>query len=179
MPILYLHGLNSSPKPSKIEVIRFYSGSQVIAPQIDYSQPDIFDQILTLAEQISPKSIIGSSMGGFMGYHVAKHIGCTTLLFNPALLDRQGLPIISKKGHLNVPMNFIVLGGKDTIVPPLEVMNFISTTVGNYTIWWEHEMGHQIPDELESSQYFQKFISRFFKHAQLYTPEPVATNDVS
>ncbi len=61
-------------------------------------------------------------MGGFIAYHVDKHIGCAT--FNYLIrhfLTRKHSLLFQKQGILHVPMNFIVLVRKDTVVAPLEV----------------------------------------------------------
>src|SRR5690554_5185129 len=102
MNILYLHGLNGSLSPEKREILEHYGN--VFAPAIDYEKDS--QSIATLSTSFNPQDInviIGSSMGGFVGYYISNLFQCPALLFNPALAERsvyQSVPEIEhKKSH--------------------------------------------------------------------------------
>ena len=70
MIILYLHGLESKLSPQKRSVLERFG--TVIAPDLDYHKnTNVFDLLIKRNEEQHFDVIIGSSMGGFMGYYLA------------------------------------------------------------------------------------------------------------
>ncbi|WP_335976387.1 YqiA/YcfP family alpha/beta fold hydrolase [Gaetbulibacter jejuensis] len=124
MNILYLHGLNGSLKPEKRNILEAYG--TVIAPSIDYQNNS--NAISWLYDSYANKSIdvvIGSSMGGFAGFHLSKLMQIPALLFNPALAARsveQQTPITPSNNGNNIS---IVLGAKDNVVDPKGTLHYI------------------------------------------------------
>lgn len=126
MTILYFHGLESKLNDDKRAILEKFG--TVIAPDLDYkSNSEIYEYSTKTYNYESIDCIIGSSMGGFMGYHVAMTLGCPALLFNPALAKRSAVQ--------NIPDNInpkdsqeisIVLGGKDEVVDPKTTLEYLS-----------------------------------------------------
>ena len=148
MTILYLHGLESKLSDEKRVVLEQFG--TVFAPDMDYkSNSEMYNYLMETYKNESIDCIIGSSMGGFMGYHVAMRLGCPALLFNPAL------PIRSL--NQNVPQNIvpkenqrfsIVLGSQDETVPANANLNYFSENwlpTVQFQIKIRPDLAHQIP----------------------------------
>ncbi|EMQ95178.1 Hypothetical protein D778_02699 [Xanthomarina gelatinilytica] len=124
MNILYLHGLNGSLKPKKRNILEAYG--TVFAPSIDYQNNP--NAILWLYDSYKNKDIdivIGSSMGGFAGFHLSKLMQIPALLFNPALAARsveQQTPNTPSNNGSTISM---VLGAKDTVIDPKGTLHYI------------------------------------------------------
>ena len=161
MTILYLHGLES--KLSDVKRVVLEQFGTVIAPNMDYkSNSEMYNYLMETYKNESIDCIIGSSMGGFMGYHIAMHLGCPALLFNPAL------PIRSL--NQNVPQNVvpkenqrfsIVLGSQDETVPAIANLNYFSENLlptVQFQIKIRPDLAHQIPLEI-----FEEECSAFLR----------------
>lgn len=161
MNILYLHGLNGSLRPEKRKVLEAYG--KVFSPAIDYhSEPN---SIALLIEQYKNEGIsvvVGSSMGGFLGYYIADAYKVPSLLFNPALDSR---PVNQRVPNLDIPyLSFkqIVLGAKDDVISPAGTLSFIAKTLQahtNYHIHIRQSVKHQIPIDV-----FEEEVAMFFKN---------------
>ncbi|MBL3526179.1 MAG: hypothetical protein JMN27_00940 [gamma proteobacterium endosymbiont of Lamellibrachia anaximandri] len=100
--ILYLHGLNSAGSSGKATVFR--SGMEpvdVLSPTYPAHRPalavrylsGVFERLLPLQE---PLLLVGSSMGGFYGQHLARHFPLDHLvMINPALRPWDLLPQVA------------------------------------------------------------------------------------
>lgn len=144
--ILYLHGLDScAPEDKMRAIIKAHNTAFVVSPHIDYRlSPDcIFDELFKLAESIKPDLIIGSSMGGRVGYYIAKKLGCDVILFNPAICETS-LPLkIDKTGDKKIKGS-AVLGILDDVIDSDKTNQFITENEQSITV---HKVliGHQIP----------------------------------
>lgn len=161
MNILYLHGLKGSLTQEKREVLEAYG--QVFAPTIFYeeSKTVISDLKKEYADQ-EIDFVIGSSMGGFAGFHLAIAFHKSALLFNPALASRsvnQEIPVYeSSKRNLK----HIILGAKDDVVNPAETLAFLSNELKTntaYSIRYRLDLAHRIPIDI-----FEEEVKAFFKH---------------
>ncbi|NEV62725.1 YqiA/YcfP family alpha/beta fold hydrolase [Thiorhodococcus minor] len=88
--LVYLHGLYSSSRSAKGQLLRSQLGSfDVRAPDYPAHQPDaaietLMDFFAELGD--ARPAVVGSSMGGFYGQYMARHIPCSHLfMINPAL----------------------------------------------------------------------------------------------
>lgn|SRR5699024_5588651 len=159
MSILYLHGLESSLSVDKRNVLEKFG--MVHAPQIDYRKE--INSIKNLLQDFKDKNItivIGSSMGGFVGYYVANGLQVPALLFNPALTYRsvhQEIPEV-----INSKSNFkhLVLGANDDLIKPEDTLKFIGSSIGkdNYHLNIRQDLAHRIPVPV-----FQEEVKAFFK----------------
>ena len=151
MTILYLHGLESKLSDVKRSVLEKFG--TVIAPDMDYkSNSEMYEYIIRNYKNESSDCIIGSSMGGFMGYHVAMTLGCPALLFNPALPIRSLNQIVPQNIRPKANQRFlIVLGSQDETVPAISNLKYFSENLlptVNFQIKIRPDLAHQIPLEI-------------------------------
>lgn len=160
MNILYLHGLDGDLAPEKRTILQKYG--KVFSPAIDYRKE--YNSIELLVEQFKNEkiqSVIGSSLGGFVGYYIADIYNLPSLLFNPALASRsvsQKIPV-----YKNPYFSFkqIVIGIQDNVVDPKGTFTFLSKNLQehtNYDIHVRQDLGHQISIEV-----FKEEVDKFFK----------------
>ncbi|MEB8389498.1 hypothetical protein OO012_20030, partial [Rhodobacteraceae bacterium KMM 6894] len=104
--------------------------------------------------------VIGSSMGGFVGYHLSIAFQSPALLFNPALFYRtvfQNVPDYNNPHH---SYNKIVLGAQDEVVYPKNTLVFIADRIKvntDYQISLRQDLAHRIPLDI-----FEEEIKSFF-----------------
>lgn len=159
MNILYLHGLESKLSDEKRKILIRYGC--VSAPAIDYRNDK--DSIANLVNEYKDKKIdivIGSSMGGFAGYHIANALQKPALLFNPALAERSVLQEFPKYTNPNDSFKQLVLGAQDEVVDPATTFQFLSknlNTSTDYLIHFRQDLAHRIPVLI-----FEEEVMRFF-----------------
>ena len=158
MNILYLHGLDSKLSPEKKAILEKYG--KVHAPNLNYyTNPDAIETILEMYADVDINTVIGSSMGGFVAYHVSNALLRPALLFNPALKKRsvpQNIP--SEGGHNNLKQ--IVVGQRDDVVSPADTFSFLMKNFNPVTDIHLHlvpRLRHNIPVE-----FFEEEVKEFF-----------------
>ena len=156
MNILVLHGLESKLSDEKRTIIETYG--TVIAPDLDYkSNPNVIQHLYDEYKNQEVNVIIGSSMGGFAGFHLANSLGVCALLYNPALPYRNAVEQIIPAC---LPINNsafmrIVLGAQDNIIKAKDNLNYLalhSNPTTDYVITIKKELVHQIPIEIFEQQ---------------------------
>lgn len=160
MNILYLHGLESKLSDEKRKVLEPFG--TVLAPDMDYyANPKIFQWLYESYKNEQIDCIIGSSMGGFMGYYLAMVFNCKSLLFNPVLSQRSVLQEIPEHLKPKYKTSYqLVLGWDDTVVPAKDTITFIKQhgfSNINYKLELVPNLGHQIPVDI-----FKEKIECFF-----------------
>ena len=169
MNILYIHGLNSSLSEEKQLVLEPYGLVQ--APAIDYeNNPDSIMWLHNHYKDAQIDVIIGSSMGGFAGYHLSKLFKVPALLFNPALAERSVFQNIPDTPETNGSRISIVLGAKDDIVDPKHTLKFLGNLLAqsqDYNILIRHDLEHRIPLGV-----FEEEVSLFFKRLNKTISKP-------
>ncbi|MEB8328636.1 hypothetical protein OO009_04650 [Flavobacteriaceae bacterium KMM 6897] len=160
MNILYIHGLNGSLSAEKRTILENYG--TVYSPSINYETDENSVENLKLEFQDKDINVvIGSSMGGFVGYHLSIAFERPALLFNPALVYRsvfQNVPYYNNPHH---SYNKIVLGGKDEVVDPKNTLIFIADRINkntDYQISLRQDLAHRIPLDI-----FKEEVTSFFK----------------
>jgi len=133
MKALYIHGFQSTPVKTKIDILKKYFDG-VIAPLIDWEDKEdrvnLFQDLSKIIEKQGITHIIGSSMGGQMAFFLSTYLNKNGLCFNPAF------------GHVYNDFEFrinkdftgkilIDLGKSDDIVSPAETVKFIQNSVFN------------------------------------------------
>ena len=160
MNILYLHGLDGDLAPEKRTVLEKYG--KVLSPAIDYRTE--YNSIELLVEQFKNEKIqvvIGSSLGGFVGYYIADAYKLPSLLFNPALASRSVSQKVPTYKDPYLSFKQIVLGTQDDVVDPKGTLAFLAKNLQehtNYDIHVRQELGHRI-----SIDVFKQEVERFFK----------------
>ena len=157
--ILYIHGLDSTLSAEKRTVLETYG--QVIAPEINYrTSPNILDELLKTHYNNLPDVIIGSSLGGFVGYWLCIAFGKPALLFNPALAVKNLQKFVPENTPSPTQPTHLVLGLKDDTVPPADTLQWLKTHAAgaNCEIKLRSTLGHQIPIDV-----FQTEVKDFFE----------------
>ena len=158
MNILYLHGLDGSLSQPKRSILEQYGA--VYAPQLDYrNEPNCMRLIYEQFKDHNIDRLIGSSMGGYMGYYLSNALDCKALLFNPALAAR---PVKQERMDFDSPTaqtKTLVLGAEDTVVPPKKTLQYLSKQAlyCDYQISIQQGLAHRIPITT-----FETAVQRFF-----------------
>ena len=156
MNILFLHGLESKLSDPKRAILETYG--TVIAPDIDYqSNPNTIQNLYDEYQNQDINVIIGSSMGGFAGFHLANSIGVCALLYNPALPYRNSVVqnIPSDLPKIHSPLLRFVLGGQDEVIKAKDNLAFLSQNCSDLkdcSIEIVNELAHQIPVHIFEEQ---------------------------
>lgn len=158
MNILYLHGLDSKLSPEKRTILEKYG--KVFAPDIDYYRDSgAIETILDMYAGVEINTVIGSSMGGFAGYHVSNILFRPALLFNPAL-RKSSVPQDIRDDDAYNNLKHIVIGQRDDVVSPANTLFFLSENFNPVTDLYLRlvpRLGHRIPVEL-----FEEEVESFF-----------------
>ncbi len=147
MKTLYIHGLDSFPRPKKLKILE-QAGLIVHALHIDYrNQYHAYNLLYEYATKNKIEFIVGSSLGGLLGYYLSKQLGIKCLLFNPALIFKSIELHIPQLKEDNCKARYIVLGAKDPIINPVKNLNFLEKNNNKDTVqkiitcnWLEHSI---------------------------------------
>ncbi|WNJ18848.1 YqiA/YcfP family alpha/beta fold hydrolase [Pontibacter sp. G13] len=152
--ILYIHGLDSSPNPERIQILESM-GHSVEALHLDYrNEPNSYGILKAFALESEISFLVGSSLGGMIGYWLGRELGMGSVLFNPAIwIPRQqaGIPL-EISGH--APNRTVIIGAEDEVVDPQlsweHFRNDQSAPLQQVVLW--QGLGHQIDvDTFESA----------------------------
>ena len=173
MNILYIHGLNSSLNEEKRLISERYG--KVHAPNIDYeNNPDRIMWLHNHYKDADINVIVGSSMGGFAGFHLSKLFKVPALLFNPALAVRRVFQNIPDTPKTNGSRLSIVLGSKDDLVDPKSTLNFLGdllTQPQDFNLTIRHDLAHRIPVDVfeeEVALFFERWNKVYSKTKRLF-----------
>ena len=145
MTSLYLHGLNSTNINDRTDWLSQFG--RVINPLMAYQNlPLDYAKLEKLVKKYHPDVIVGSSMGGYFGFHLGNYFGLPTVLFNPALIMTTIV-----KPHIK-PMaicgfHHISLGNNDDVIPPMTTKNILKYWQVPHQIY-PVDLGHETPIEI-------------------------------
>ena len=135
MKVLYLHGLNSSPKEEKIKILESHF-DEVYAPQIDWQNKEkrvkLFSNYVNLISSNKITHVIGSSMAGQMAFYLSLYCNIDGLCFNPAfnyIYKDFGFKINNNYTH----EIFLKLGKYDDVVNYKNTIDFVKNFPTNIT----------------------------------------------
>lgn len=148
MKTLYIHGLDSYPRPEKNEIMR-EAGLDPVSLHLNYKQKlGVYESLKGAALREKVKFIIGSSLGGYLGNTLAEDLGLPCLLFNPAMhytdVFYSKIPVIENP---ECPARYIVLGMNDSNINPnytLKVFAEKGCKGTDQRILICHWLGHEI-----------------------------------
>jgi predicted esterase YcpF (UPF0227 family) len=173
MNILYIHGLNGSLSGEKEAILKRYGTVQ--APTIDYgNNPDSILSLYNIYKDAKIDLIMGSSMGGFVSYHLSKLLQLPALVFNPALASRSVFQNVPDTPETNGSVIHIVIGAIDDVVDPKSTLTFLGDTLTqpqDYNISIRHDLEHRIPVpvfEEEVTLFFERLAKPSFKKKRLF-----------
>lgn len=134
MNTLYIHGLYSHPKENKLKILESFD-LKPFYEHIDYENtPGAYHLLKGIISKEQIKFIIGSSLGGYLGFWLAEEFGLPCLLFNPAIIFENKPKLIIPDIEIGkCPLKMIVQGKKDKVVNPS----------ANYQFLKENEMKNQ------------------------------------
>lgn len=126
MKAIYIHGLHSNPNPQKVALLE-EAGLEVVAPEIDYDteQEKVFPRIRKLILEERVEVLVGSSMGGFVAYWLARELNKPALLFNPALHFENIQIFIPTLTSSHKPPLFICSGEQDKTIDPVLLRSYL------------------------------------------------------
>tara|TARA_R110001592_G_scaffold4556_5_gene25679 strand:- start:2870 stop:3358 length:489 start_codon:yes stop_codon:yes gene_type:complete len=140
--VLYFHGLESKPGGHKVHYLN-YEVDFVKAPEMDYTDPNLFEDWLDYIEREEPDLIIGSSMGGYFAMLLATHTKTKVLAFNPALHSRT-IEIKGAKSGNEKLEGLVILGKKDDVIDPKKTLKELDKFDG-LSVSIEEKMAHRVP----------------------------------
>ncbi len=144
--LLYLHGLDGKLSEEKRAIMSVYFN--VIAPNIDYRKDNVDEIITTIFDNNEILGVVGSSMGGYVGYHISRQRDLPCLLFNPALFERSVVLKFTTHPKYAYYNNFmtIVLGKKDKVVNSDTTMKELKNdnTIQQITFSYHTSLEHRI-----------------------------------
>ena len=155
MKVLYIHGYQSSPAESKVDILK-EQFDEVFAPLIDWdndeTRTNLFNDFVELIKREEITHVIGSSMGGQMAFYLATFCNIKGLCFNPAFGYRY------KDLNLSLETDFtseilITLGVNDDVIPNKVSTNFLSVNNIQDKVQIEYlDMAHQVSTEKFETQ---------------------------
>jgi len=149
MTSLYLHGLNSTNVNDRTEWLSKFG--KVINPLMQYQNyPENYEYLEKLVQKYHPDVIVGSSMGGYMAFHLGNYYRIPTLLLNPALIMTT---IVNPDNRLLATdaKHYISLGKNDEVIPPETTKKLLKYWQVPHQIL-EFDIDHETPFEV-----FEKF----------------------
>ena len=145
MTTLYLHGLNSTNITPRTDWLEQFG--KVINPSLSYQNiPDTYRTIEKLIQKYHPDIIVGSSMGGYLGFHLGNYYRIPTLLLNPALIMTV-LVRPDNRFFASDAKHTISLGKKDPVIIPEITKQLLKEWRQRYQIF-EYDIEHQTPFEV-------------------------------
>lgn len=149
MNTIYLHGLESDPGGPKPEYLAGLG--HCLAPAMRYRDPAPWARLLSAiaAQSWRPDLVIGSSMGGYFGWHLANRLGVDSLLFNPALgLGPMPEAIDVEQAPPGTGCHHVVCGAEDDVVDPALSGAFLAAAGARVVRVVVPGMGHRTPYEI-------------------------------
>ena len=96
--IVYIHGFNSSPASHKANLLRERlaecgSENEFACPALSHWPEKAMAQLKDQVTVAGPGQVtlVGSSLGGFYATWLTEHLGCGSVLVNPAITPHEGL----------------------------------------------------------------------------------------
>ena len=144
MKILYLHGYKAKPNFERINYLESL-GHEVVAPHIIYEKdPDVLIRLLEDDYDL----VVGSSLGGYIGFHISDYKSIPCVSFNPPLARDLMVYIKTPEDwdyESIVPKTKdIILGGEDNTVNPYETLEWLMGNRPHVNIHFYDKMAHQI-----------------------------------
>ncbi len=145
MTTLYLHGLNSTNQNSRTDWLKQFG--KVVNPLLTYRNiPETYQYLEKLIQKFLPDIIVGSSMGGYFGFHLGNYYRIPTLLLNPALVMTL---LVRPDNRLLATdtIHHISMGKHDKIIKPDISIQLLKDWQVSYKIY-TYDTDHETPFEI-------------------------------
>ena len=141
--VIYFHGLESVQGGEKVD---FLAKKYItIAPDMQYDDPNLFNEMLDLVRDFEPDILVGSSMGGYFAYMIATHTNTPVILFNPAMHNRTFEPENVTSGQYDV-VGAIINGANDTVIDPVQTTQMLRESIAKGQLtYYIGDHGHRTP----------------------------------
>jgi|15BtaG_2_1085339.scaffolds.fasta_scaffold04769_5 hypothetical protein len=156
--ILYLHGLETPQGGEKVDFLT--KNAIVHAPELDYKNPNIFHRLLYIMVNTQPDVVIGSSIGGYVGFVLGGLYDKQVIAFNPAFHNRKidvdlgGIEIEDLK-FSSLPI--FVFGEEDKVINPIKSMEILKQNNIRALIE-SYGGGHRVPFQ-EFTDIYNKYLN--------------------
>ena len=122
--IIYFHGLQSKQGGERIDYLS--SKYLVHAPEMVYSEKNTWPTTADKVQKVLPEMIVGSSMGGLMGFYSGYTLPINLLLFNPAFqLMPDYIPDWKCNSQMQKATITVILGKRDTDIDPQTTIKYL------------------------------------------------------
>lgn len=148
-PVIYLHGLESDPGGPKVAWLE--ERGPCLAPAMRYREPHPWPRLLEAVDAWphAPALVVGSSMGGYFGWHLGHRLGIAMLLFNPALgLGPMPAPIDVAPSPAGPGRVMVVCGADDDVIDPDRSGAWLATSGARVERVIVAGMGHRTPFDI-------------------------------
>lgn len=123
---IYLHGYQGFVTEEKQNFLNDFG--DIYAPFIDYEmEPDILFKLVDKFKNQKIDFVSGTSLGGILGYYLAKILNVPCLLFNPAVIAINQIKDLIPENQISDKYNkltYVVVGLKDEVVDPFKQIDF-------------------------------------------------------
>lgn len=122
MKITYFHGRGESFDETKYKILSKF-GDEVLYPDINFNDKNL---ISNFSQSIEPSLIVGSSMGGYIGYHVSNMLSCPALLINPSIFFKSGAEFRPNDNIRIDQRKHFIISQKDEIIDIKRTLKFLN-----------------------------------------------------
>ncbi|HAW45259.1 MAG TPA: hypothetical protein DCW60_02800 [Sutterella sp.] len=177
MRLIYLHGLASSPKSAKGQILEAFAkekGFAFEAPDLNFEPKRVRNILDALVKDIDPSQtvFVGSSLGGFYATYVCETCGARGILLNPAcepwatIEAHVGERLQGPEGEIEIQASF----GEDlrdmALVPTSSGRYFVMLSTGDEVLDWHDALRkyarfatHVIEGETHRIDGFAKYLT--------------------
>lgn len=147
--ILYLNGFQSKLIEPKRDILQRWGN--LYAPYVDHHiEHGIYNKFSKLIADNKIDVIIGSSMGGALGFLLSSNFNIPALLFNPAIPYYEG---VLNPNQSVTSYQKCVLGYLDTVIDPIDTLSELrKCKLPNLSIKIVNDLEHKIPVEVFDSE---------------------------
>ena len=168
MRIVYFHGWGGHYNEVKAKILAKF-GDEVYFPEIDYSNSrNLIQYYYNELCGNTPQLIVGTSLGGYLGFYVSNLLKCPSLLINPALFLKGGVelrPSTDSMSH-NFKEKEIIFSGKDEEIDVKRCIKSLKELGYDKQIKIYDHLTHQIPIDV-----FENCFTEFREKYKDFKPE--------
>lgn len=159
MKIIFLHGLESNNLGKKeifeklgfkvTEDLSLNLDNTIYCPKIDYKYNHVFEKTMEMIFNLKPDYIVGSSIGGFLGFHIGQLLNIKNIIFNPAIPYRSVDVKFKQVVNFNFNLSQFIFGKNDNLINYKDTLAFFNNSIELKSEVFDFE--HRIPDDIMES----------------------------